>query len=174
MKPISSLTYLMVAYHEIEVFTADKCVDWAMEMVESGYDSPHLFMLAGITKPTSYYESIVYLKTALHELSLAEKTGEDAEISCCIYYVHEIAMQRDVRANLRNIVHFKRGNEQTNLWQLFDDFFCLYWEWDELDDDNPYQYDWYGTTLQNIESKAIEQALKWLEANRTLCNLFHH
>ena len=73
MKPISSLTYLMMAYPGIQIGHGDKCVDWAIEMAELGYDSPHLFMLAGITKPTNYSECAAYLKTALMELGIPEK-----------------------------------------------------------------------------------------------------
>lgn len=45
-------------------------------MLELGYESQSLLILAGITKPTNYFEIIDYLKKALAELNMTLKNGE--------------------------------------------------------------------------------------------------
>ena len=149
----------------------DKCVEWGIEMAELGYDSPHQFMLAGIAKPINYSECAAYLKTALKELGFPEKNGEDASISCCIYYAHEIAEERKVRENIDSIYSLLFGEISSRSQELFDDFFRLHWEWDELDCGNAHAYFWPGATLYNIESIAVQVAKEWTIVNRELCKL---
>lgn len=63
--------YKMLAYASPYItFHFDDAVDWACEMLEYGYDTPHLLMLAAITKPTNRLECEYYLENALKELNL--------------------------------------------------------------------------------------------------------
>ena len=45
---ISDLTYKMVAYSIIEDFNPDECVDWAVEMLQAGYDTPVVGIIASM------------------------------------------------------------------------------------------------------------------------------
>jgi len=55
MVPISPLTYKVVAYQSVSDYDMDECVDWAIEMIELGYDTENLIILAGLTKPVNYF-----------------------------------------------------------------------------------------------------------------------
>ena len=52
-KPISELTYKIVPYPEIQQVDTNESLDWAIEMMELGYESPTLYMLASFNKQTS-------------------------------------------------------------------------------------------------------------------------
>ena len=41
-KPISELTYKIVAFPEIQQADTNESIDWAVEMMEHGYNSPTL------------------------------------------------------------------------------------------------------------------------------------
>lgn len=165
MKQISSLTYLVVAFPEIGNINSDTCVDWAMEMVELGYDSPYLFMLAGITKPTNYSEIEIYLKETLRELGISKKTGEDAINSCFVYYVHELAQSKDIRANLYRMVELGQAAGYSTGERNFLDFYLIYWAWGDLDYGMSYQSYWPEATLDNIERITVLRAKQWLAEN---------
>ena len=80
MPTISYLTYKVVAFSQIPDFDTDGSIDWAIDMVELGYNTPSLLMLAGLTKPTNYFHAIEYLKAALNELNLQVKFGKEARV----------------------------------------------------------------------------------------------
>jgi len=71
---ISELTYKVVALSEVIQLNPNECVDWAIEMLEHGYETPNLIMLAGCDKSTSYFEIKSYLEDAIKELGLKMKS----------------------------------------------------------------------------------------------------
>src|SRR6478735_625598 len=97
---ISDLTYKIVSYSVDPDFNSDECVDWAIEMLELGHETEHLLILAGLSKPTNYFETTDYLRRALQELGLEEKTGLEGMFNYCTYYILKIANGRNVRLNL--------------------------------------------------------------------------
>lgn len=62
-KPISELTYKIVAYSEIQQIDSNESIDWAVEMIQYGYESPSLYMLASFTKPTNFNEVIDFCQS---------------------------------------------------------------------------------------------------------------
>jgi hypothetical protein len=163
-RPLSKLTFKIVAFHEIQQADTDESVDWAIEMMELGYESPTLFMLASFTKPTNYFEVIGFLKDTIEELGLEMKSGEDATLSYASYYVHQIANGQKVRENLTELYRFCQMRDYE---QLVYDFYLLYWAWDDLDyEDTEYNYYWDGVRRNNIEATVIEEAKKWIEKNK--------
>ena len=47
----SDLTSRILAYKELKDFNIDQAVDWAIEMLYLGYETPSILILAGISKP---------------------------------------------------------------------------------------------------------------------------
>lgn len=159
--PLSPLTYKIVAFAELQYENSDEVIDWAMEMVDLGHDTESLFILAGISKPTTFYEVRRYWKDALRELGLEIKTGEAATLSYASYYVHQIAENKKVRDNLRKLYRFCLCMDYE---KLVYDFHKLYWAWGDLEcEEYPYNYYWPDANLGNIEGIAIAEAKKWLE-----------
>lgn len=63
-------------------FNMDESIDWAIEQLQLGHETPHLLMLAGMSKPVNYFETAPYLAQALIELHLEEK-GERMLLLAC-------------------------------------------------------------------------------------------
>lgn len=53
----SDLTSKMLAYQYLKDFNIDQVIDWAIEMLQKGYETPSLLILAGISKPTNFFEA---------------------------------------------------------------------------------------------------------------------
>lgn len=139
-------------------FNMDESIDWAIEQLQLGHETPHLLMLAGMSKPVNYFETAPYLAQALKELQLEEKMGADAIISLCRYYIRKIAQVQDVPGNLKHLYSFYY---QFDLDYLIHDFVYLYWAWEDLEYDSA-QYYWPDATADNIESLVVERAVLWL------------
>lgn len=160
---ISELTYKIVSFQDIQKIDTDECVDWAVEMIELGYESPTLNMLSSFTKPTNYFEVIGYLTKTIKELGLQLKSGDDAILSYISYYIHQIAKEIRVRENLSLIYEFCQFRDYE---ELVYDFYLLFWAWDHLDyEDNEYNHYWNGARRENIEQIVIDEAKKWIEKN---------
>jgi hypothetical protein len=159
----SDLTDKMVAYAAAGPgFDMDECVDWAIEQLQLGYETPHLLMLAGMSKPVHYFETAPYLAQALKELHLEEKMGEEAMISLCRYYIKKIAAAQDVLGNLKHLYSFYYQFDRDD---LIHDFVYLYWAWTELEYDSA-QYYWPEATTANIAGLVVERAVLWLTENK--------
>jgi hypothetical protein len=165
MESISPLTYRIVAFADIRHFNTDECVDWAIEMIGSGYEAESMCVLAGLQKPTNYFETIEIFKTAVSELGLEFKTGESAIISICIYYIIQISRKLNVRNSLSEICGYCVGRESQ---PLFMEFCLLHWAWGDKGWPSDSQEYYPGATPENIEGIAIEAAVKWLVSNRQL------
>jgi hypothetical protein len=159
---ISDLTYKVVAYSDLATVNGDDCVDWAIEMLQLGHETPSLLILAGLSKPTDQFEVRNYLKSALDELALAEKTGDDATLSYSSYYINKICRGEDVKRNLEMVYEFCKARDYEKL--IFD-FYLLRWAWADLDYGNNYQSYWPDAHKANIERIVIETASKWISDN---------
>lgn len=165
---VSDLTYKIIAYSVSPNFNSDECVDWAIDMIRFGYETEHILILAGLTKPVNYFETIEYLKAALHECKLAEKTGEDGIASYAFYYIKQIANCVDIKNNLAKICQYCIHSDYPK--SIFD-FYLLYWAWDDYDWGNTIQSYWPDATKDTIEKIVVNQAIIWLNNNENLFSL---
>jgi len=162
--PISDLTYKIAAFADVQDVHADDAIDWAVEMIELGYESRSLGMLASLSKPANYFEVIGHVKEAVTELGLKMKRGDAAVLSYASYYVHQILRGDRVRENLTELYKFCRNREYEDLVY---DFYLLYWAWDHLDfEDGDHNHYWDGARRNNIEEIVVREAEVWIEANR--------
>ncbi len=160
---ISDLTYKVVAFSEISHFNTDECIDWAFEMVSLGYETPSLLILAGLNKPSNYFQTLEYFNQALAELKIKNKSGKEAVLSYSIYLVKKIALDERKKEYLTELYHFCKAKDKEELTY---DFQLLYWAWGDLDYKNEQQSYWPGATSDNIESIVKETAVKWLMKNK--------
>lgn len=160
--PISDLTYKVVAFSEITNFDTDECVDWAIEMVFLGHETPSLLILAGFCKPTNYFEVTAYLPEVLSSLNLTPKNGDEATLSYCSYYIKKIANADNIRNNLTQLYKFCKDRYYE---ALVYDFYLLYWAWDDLDYGNAFTPYWETAKKDNVEGIVVETAIKWIKEN---------
>lgn len=159
---LSELTYKVVAITEIEPFDTNECIDWAIEMMELGYETPNLLMLASFSKPTSYFEIINYVENTVKELGLEMKNRDDAILSYASYYVHKIVKKEKIREKLADLYKFCL---ERDFEDLVYDFYLLYWAWDQFDsEDSELNHYWKGARKDNIEQIVITEATKWIAA----------
>lgn len=159
---ISNLTYKMVAYSDLKSVNGDECIDWAIEMLQLGHETPSLLILAGLSKPTNEFEVRDYLKSALRELNLDEKTGDAATLSYCGYYIAKIAAGHEVKQSLGIIYEVCLAK---NYEKALFDFSLLHWAWGDLDYGNDHQHYWPNAYKNNIEQIAIQTAKEWISQN---------
>ncbi len=162
MEEISDLTYKIIGFAEIKNFSMDDCVDWAVEMVELGYEQPAILILAGITKPTDYFEVKPYLLEAFTELKLEQKNGAEAVLYCAYYYIRRIAEGASALLHLGYLYKLYLNCDRL---QELGDFNLLYWAWGDLDYGNAEQHYWPGADKTNIEEIIVGVAKKWLMDN---------
>lgn len=160
---ISDLTYKVVAFSEVPNFNTDECVDWAVEMLCLDYEIISTLILSSLTKPTNYFETIPYLVSAIKELRLVTKTGEEGILSYSSYFINKIAQHKDIKENL---VALYRYCSAKNYEKVIYDFYLLFWAWDDLDYGNEYQSYWPTATKQNIESITKTIAIQWLKEHK--------
>jgi hypothetical protein len=163
MTKISDLTYKVVAFSEVPGFNSDECIDWALEMVFLGHEKPSLLILAGLSKPTNYFETIEYLKQALNELKLDILNGDKAILSYSSYYIKKISQCENIREHLDKVFRFRQSKDYEQLIYVF---YLLYWAWDDLDYGNEYSPYWANANTENIQTIVVDTATKWLAENR--------
>jgi len=93
--------------------TLDDVVAWAMEMLEEGYDTESLGILAGLTEPLSWQEVESYLNKAIGELGWDMPPDEE---SCLRAYALDVA-----RAIIEGTVSTREGcAEIYRIWLALD------------------------------------------------------
>lgn len=160
--PILTNTVLSVKEFKDE-FDYNLVVDWACDMLLYGYETEHLLLLAATTKPTTAFESELYLDNAVEELGLNFIYGEKALISYTWTYVSELSKGAAIKTNLSIIDRTYMANMDRT---LISDFTSLSYAWDCYRDDDADFYIpryWEGATKDNLEDTTISYAKEWLE-----------
>ncbi|WP_419700398.1 hypothetical protein [Mucilaginibacter sp. NFX135] len=166
MKTLSPLTCKVIAYQILPAFNKDEVVDWAYEMIALGWETDHLLILAGLTKPVNYFEIVSYLKAAINELNLSSKEGVEGIISYSSYYVRQLEQGIKIKENLNALSDFVIS---VDYHSAICDFYSLYWAWNDLKYDE-IQWYWDGATRDNIEQIVINTAKDWLIENESTLN----
>jgi hypothetical protein len=156
----SDLTSKMLAYKHLKDFNTDQAVDWAIEMLLNGYDTPSLLILASISKPTNFFEAEKYLLSSLNELDIELPEKHDAITEYCRSFIEKMANSIEVKSNLQALYSTGQTFDDDN--PIFD-FYLLYWAWRGLDYGLSYQNYVPEATKYNIEKLVVNKSLKWLE-----------
>jgi hypothetical protein len=131
-------------------------------MIALGYDTEDLLILAGLNKPTNYFETVAFLRAAISECGLLLKTGKDGILSYSCYYIKQIAKSINIKENLPKVYEYCID---IDFDKSIYDFHLLSWAWSDLDYDNSHQEYWPGATIDNIEQVVVDFANKWLLEN---------
>ena len=161
-KFLSDLTYKVVAFQDLSEIQTKEIIKWAIEMIELGYESDNLFMLASFEKESNFFEIQEYLKKTLSELKLTPKKENDAYVSFSYYYLLKISKNIEVKENLIALYNYcQKWNFEENIF----DFYLLYWAWDDFDYFE-YSHYWHEATKDNIQNLVIEKAKEWIVVNK--------
>ena len=158
----SDLTSRMLAYQHLRDFNMDEAVDWATEMLMLDYESSSLAILAGLTKPTNFFEAETYLLASLNELNITLPEKHESIVGYCRTYIEKLAKSVDVKSNLEGLYSIGQSFDYEE--PIFD-FFLLYWAWEDLDYRDTYTHYVQDVTKDNIETVVIRKAVEWLKMN---------
>ena len=158
---LSILTPKVRALSEFPDMNTDDVVDWALDMLKLGCENENVLILAGMSKPTSYFELGKYLETALEELKIPSLKGKEAIGSLGYYYVNKLIESSETKTTLKNLCDLCIATDYEE--SLFD-FYRLYWACDDFDYGLNHQAHWSNATKSTIKSIVIEKAENWLAA----------
>jgi hypothetical protein len=157
-------TYQILAYKALNRDIDELWIDWAIEMMESGYATEHLAILAGLSVNfmNQFYAQDLTSR-ALHELSLDYSNQEQAVKQYAVSLIDEMLVGRkgvaDVLKELGTIC------EELDFENYLYDFYLLQLAYKDLHCGG-YQFYWPGATQDNIDGIIIGYFQTWAEKYR--------
>ncbi len=145
--------------HDID----ESWIDWAIEMMEAGYEVESLYELAGITRPYNQFELQVLTSQVLKDLQL-DYSDKSKNLNKYVYFL--ITSNLDKPEN-----YYKTLRELRDIYYELDmdsdyqDLALLYWAKDDLLYAD-YQHYWEGANRENIDDIIKEQfelLKRWFE-----------
>jgi hypothetical protein len=140
-------------------------IDWAISLLEQGYDNPSLRILAGFVSEdyTSFFELESYLLKSLEELNIPV-LGEDDAIKAYAYEILTDMVNNEIEKEKALNLLSEIVIEKEYPSYLFD-FYLLYFSLDDLKH-FPFAFHWYGATKENIDQIIFQTAREWLEKHQ--------
>jgi hypothetical protein len=153
-------TYKVLAQKVLKQTIAEDCIDWALEMIEAGFESEHLYILAGLSVSTNRFELDEIINKTLKELSIDNDTDEEI-IQGYVYYLTSEAFESNIPAKvalnkLRKLCQDRNYDDDLLPFYLLA---CAQVELDELG----VQFYWKDADKSNIDSIIRD---KFLERKR--------
>lgn len=157
MKVLS--TYKILKAEAFNEDIDESWVDWALEMMEAGYQSDNLYMLAGVTKPYNQFELHELTKRVLQDLGLSY-ADKEAVLKNYVHYliVNSVDCPETYYKTLREL---KNICLDLDMDAAYMDFYLLYFAKDDLMVDEVQWY-WDGANKENIDDIIRERFQKWM------------
>lgn len=136
----------------------DTWVQWAIDMLEAGYDTEHLRILAGETPPYNCWYTGPLTDNVFNELgiNLADKQVITHNYICYVL-LEAITGKKNAIKALEILQQLFIDDIAEDLY----DFYRLYWAWQDLEYDVNQHY-WPGATEKNIEYLTLDYFKQWL------------
>lgn len=134
--------------------------EWALEMMEAGYDSDNLYILAGITKPYNQFELQELTDKVIADLNL-EISDKSLTIRNYIYYILSTTINEPSKYlfTLREVKDICIGLDMEKEYM---DFYLLYFAKDDLNDSENQWY-WDGADRNNIDEIIKEKFKEYID-----------
>lgn len=150
---------LIQCHNAISNFDYELAVHWAKDLKEKGVGTRNIISLASMEKPINGHATRFLVSSALKELGLAEKNGNEAIISRAYFHMQQIIADISLRKNLKDLMNLA---VETDLNYSLTSFFQLHYAWEELEELG-FNYYYDGADLNNIEQVVKNQAHNWIE-----------
>src|SRR5688500_2911488 len=97
-------TYKVLVEKVLQGGTIEVWKDWALEMMEAGFETEHLILLAGLSPQTNRFQLDDMINKALQELSL-DTLSNDEIVNGYVYYLIDQALnsKMSTKAVLRTL-----------------------------------------------------------------------
>ena len=142
-------------------------INWAMEMMEVGFENENLFILAGISKPYNQFELQDLTTKILTELNL-EFTNQNLVIKNYVYYLISNSIYK-TETYLETLLELKNICIELNLEHNYMNFYLLYFAKDDLVEQE-YQHYWNDANRENIDEIITENYKNWKTEYETELN----
>lgn len=139
-------------------------VDWAIEMIQAGYESDNLYILAGITRPYHQFELQRLTDKVLDDLNL-DYEDKLLMIRNYIYYIISTAINEPSKY-LSTLKDIKDICIALDMEQEYMDFYLLYFAKDDLNE-SEVQWYWDGADRTNIDRIIEEVFENYLDRNNS-------
>ncbi len=121
--------FLYYKKFEGNVLPADY-ISWAYKMLENGFSSPSLNILASLEEPFNIFEVEQFFIRAINELSLPEPSYEESMEGYVQYLLHQIMLDNESAINsayeIYKVLRENFDNEKVDIWyeisEMMDDF----------------------------------------------------
>ena len=135
-------------------------LEWALEMMEAGYESDNLYILAGITKPYNQFELQELTDKVLADLNL-ETSDKSLTIRNYVYYILSKTINEPSKY-LESLKEVKDICIGLDMDKEYMDFYLLYFAKDDLNElEN--QWYWDGADRNNIDKIINEKFQEYID-----------
>jgi hypothetical protein len=163
IRPIKSMhkvksTYKVLVEKALQRGTIEGWKDWALEMMEAGFETEHLILLAGLSPHFNRFQLDDIVDKALKELSLEAKFNDEMVYGYACYLIDQALNSKMstklVLATLRDLC---RDRDYDN--KLFN-FYYLANAQEELEEQGV-QFYWEGANSENIDLIINTEFQEW-------------
>ena len=134
-------------------------IDWAIEMIDAGYESESLYMLAGETKPYNQFELQELTNKVFQDLRF-DYSDKDTVIWNYVYYLISNSIEHP-GTYYKTLRELREICLQFNYDSRYMDFYLLYFTKDDLMVDEVQWY-WEGANRENIDQIIRNKFKQWL------------
>lgn len=147
-KPVLS-TYKILKEKAFNADIDESWIDWAIEMMEAGYEADSLYQLAGTLKPYNQFELQALTTQVLKDLQL-DYFDKRKALKNYVYFL--IMSNIDKPENYFKVLReFRDIYYELDMDSEFQDLALLYWAKDDLLYTD-YQHYWEGADRENIDT----------------------
>ena len=157
MKPIPS-TAEILAFKMLGRSINKKWIDWAYDMLEAGFETENLVMLAGEIEPFNQFELQSLADKVLKELNL---TWDDRQQVYKNYVCYLVSEALDEKLKAVNVLSALKDICIANDYEPYlYDFYSLYFAYEDLRYSENQWY-WNGATRENIDVVIKQYFMEW-------------
>jgi hypothetical protein len=151
-------TYKVLINRIMPYESVDMWKDWALEMMDAGFETEHLIQLAGLSADVNHFQLEEIIKNALKELSL-DAMPEEEIVYGYVYYLVDQALNAKMSTKvvlglLRDLCRDRDYDKE-----LFN-FYSLSFARQELEEAGE-QFYWDGANNDNIDTIINSEFLAW-------------
>ena len=164
MHPVKS-TAEILAYKVLGESVDERWTSWALEMLEAGFETEHLLILAGENPPYNQFYLAELTNRVFEELGL-EYSNKDRVLDQYIYYLIDKALSGEID-KMEVLSTLKDTYVDNEYDSRFQDFYLLYYAKDELEEFD-HQFYWDRADRKNIDQVILKYFENWKKKNEAL------
>jgi len=157
IKPVES-TPQVLAFKVLNRNFDKTWTEWALKMIEAGFETEYLLILAGESEPFNHFEMTDLTNQVLRELNLNYSNKSEIINNYVCYLIDQsLDGKKKVLETLRELCNLCI---ELGMDEGLHDFYLLFFAKDDLSESNS-QYYWEGANRSNIDEIVRDAFNKW-------------